>query len=157
MIETKKTQSMRPKRLTEERLSLLLTEIEQGHTISQACKKIGIGRSTLYRELKANRDKWDALKKAEEQRDMMITDEAIHAIHSAFPKDWRSAAWWLERNYPERYSLRNDLRPQEAEKHVTTEEEWMEMLRDSPELRRHLGGMIDSAEGEASDGHERAA
>jgi len=148
---------MRPKKLTEEKFAKILTEIEGGHTITQACEKVGVGRSTLYRELNANRDKRDALKKVEEQRDMMITNEAIQAIYAAFGSDWRAAAWWLERNHPARYSLRNDLRPQGAEKHVTTEEEWMEMLRDSPELRRHLGCMIDRAEGEASEGLGRAA
>jgi len=147
---------MQKKRLTEERFSSLLEQIEQGHTITQACKSIGIGRSTLYRELNANRDKRDALKKAEEQRDVMITDEAIQAIFAAFGTDWRAAAWWLERNHPGRFSLREQLRPQEAAK-VTTEEEWDEMLRDSPELRRHLRGMIDDAEGEANQGRGRAA
>lgn len=148
---------MQKKRLTEERFSSLLEQIEQGHTITQACKSIGIGRSTLYRELKANRDKRDALKKAEEQRDVMITDEAVKAIFAAFGTDWRAAAWWLERNHPERYSLRNDLRPQDAQNQVTTEEEWMEMLRDSPELRKHLGCMIDQAETEANEGLGRVA
>ncbi len=134
------------RKLTTERFETILKAVEDGLTITSACKTAKIGRSTFYRELDADRDKWDALKKAQAQRDVMITDEAIQAIHAAFSKDWKAAAWWLERNHPGLYSLRNDLRPQEPEKHVTTEEEWKEMLRDSPELRRHLRGMIDKAE-----------
>jgi hypothetical protein len=48
ILATKKTQRMRTKRLTEERLSLLLTEIEEGHTITQACENNGIGRNLCF-------------------------------------------------------------------------------------------------------------
>ena len=35
--------------------------------------------------------------------------DAIDAIKSQFNKNWTSAAWWLERKYPEEYSRRDKL------------------------------------------------
>ena len=77
----------------------------------------------------------------------MITDEAITAVHGAFTKDWRSAAWWLERNHPDRYSLRPDLRPIPArEGQVTTQKELDDLLAGSPEFRAEVKRTLDRAE-----------
>ena len=54
---------MRPRKLTDERFAALLQSIEDGQTITSACKAAKVGRSTVYRELDAHRDKRDALKK----------------------------------------------------------------------------------------------
>lgn len=138
---------MNPRKLSAERFDVILQSIEEGRTITVACVNAGVGRSTFYRELDGNRDNWDALKKAEEQRDRMITDEAIRAVHSAFPEDWRSAAWWLERNHPDRYSLRLDLRPKPSkEGAITTEEDIQQLLVCSSAFRDQVRKMLELAE-----------
>jgi len=138
---------MNPRKLTAERFTTILKAIENGLTITSACKAAKVGRSTLYRELESDWDKRDALKKAEEQRDRMITDEAVAAVHSAFGEDWRAAAWWLERNHPERYSLRSDFRPKaEEKKEIHTDEDVQEMLNHSEAFRETVREMLRKAE-----------
>lgn len=138
---------MNPRKLTAERFGAILEAIEDGLTITSACRAAKVGRSTLYRELESDWDKRDALKKAEEQRDRMITDEAVTAVHSAFGEDWRAAAWWLERNHPERYSLRSDFRPKTDEKkQIQTNEDVQETLNHSPAFRDELREMLRKAD-----------
>lgn len=142
---------MNPRKLTKERFTSILQAIEEGQTITSACQAAKIGRSTFYRELDADRDKRDTIKKAEAQRDQMITDEAVSAIHGAFSEDWRAAAWWLERNHPDRYSLRTDFRPApSSQPSTTTPDELMEMLVHSREFRRVVRQMLEKAEAKAS-------
>ncbi len=138
---------MNPRKLTAERFKSILEAIQEGQTITSACKLAKIGRSTFYRELETDRDKWDTIKKAETQRDLMITDEAVNSVHSAFKDDWRAAAWWLERNHPDRFSLRSDFRPKPRDQssHASTDE-LMEMLAHSAEFRSVVRQMLEKAD-----------
>jgi len=113
---------MRALKVTQKRFREIIALIEAGDTIQAACKKTGIGRSTFYRFLDSNRDKRDTLKKAEEIRDRATGDLAIEAVKAAFLNDWRSAAWWLERSYPEQFSLRTEFRVKEAPKSLSGDE-----------------------------------
>ena len=87
-----------------------------------------------------------------EQRDLLVSDEALHSIQAAFPKDWKAAAWWLERNHPKQYSLRPEFRfMKDKEDHVMTEEEYHKKLTHSSELRATIRGSLDRAEKAAAE------
>ena len=44
------------------------------------------------------------------QAEALAIGDAVSKITTAANKEWRAAAWWLERTYPERYGARRTIR-----------------------------------------------
>lgn len=94
----------------------MIGHVESGLSVTDACKIVPLARSAFYSYLRAHDHKKPALKKATEVRDLAIAEEAKAAIRSAFGKDWKSAAWWLERNFPHLFGMNPLLRTGEEKK-----------------------------------------
>ncbi|MEN8133243.1 MAG: hypothetical protein ABFS45_24320 [Pseudomonadota bacterium] len=77
-----------------------------------AAAAAGIGESTLYRWLERGeastrgqfREFWEAVRGAEYEAEL----SALRHWQAAMPKDWRACKEFLERRFPERWSLRQD-------------------------------------------------
>jgi hypothetical protein len=97
----------RRSKLTEEVGNIILNAIAIGAGHSTACQAAGIGKSTLYswlqrgeaQEMGLFRDLLDAVRHIEAKREC----EALAHIAQAAEDDWRAAAWFLARRYPERW------------------------------------------------------
>jgi hypothetical protein len=73
----------------------------------RACKIAGISYDTLLDWLSKYTEFSEALKKAEDCGNDKIKDICKRRIIE--DKSWQSAAWWLERNYPNEYRDRKDI------------------------------------------------
>ncbi len=83
------------------KLEIIVSAIAEGLSIGNACRKAGIGRTTLHRWMK------DATIEAR-VRKAEADFEAFHLsrISAAGATDWKASAWILERKYPRRYGRR---------------------------------------------------
>ena len=82
----------------EQRVKILLTYVEQGFRISRAVEMSGISRTTW--------DKWASSGDYDEriaQARSKFIQKNISIIDEAAKKDWRAAAWRLEKESPEDY------------------------------------------------------
>lgn len=94
---------------TPELLDSIVGLIKEGVSYAQAAQAVGVGRSTLMRWKKEDQDFRDTLKKAEAQSHVSM----VSVITKAAKDDWKAAAWWLERRYPQRYARRTHEPKQE--------------------------------------------
>jgi hypothetical protein len=85
----------------------LLTALAEGQGRVRACKMAGIFYETFTEWLDNKPEFVDAVKKAEEIGDDKIADICKRRIIE--DGSWQSAAWWLERNYPDQYALRSKM------------------------------------------------
>jgi hypothetical protein len=80
--------------------------VQSGCTRRYAAKRLGISHATVNYACTNDPQFADRLRRAEQERDLT----AVGRIHNAGEKSWRAAAWLLERNAPEDFSLRNQHR-----------------------------------------------
>ena len=82
----------------EHRITLILTFVEQGFRITRACDMAGVANSTW--------DRWNKSGLYDEriaQARSKFIQKNINIIDEAAKKDWRAAAWRLEKESPEDY------------------------------------------------------
>lgn len=99
----------RPSKLTPELQERILQLIRKGNYIEVACAAVGIDKSTYYKWLQRGQqaksgkyfDFFIAAKKAEREAETAFLDRIREAAFK--DKDWKAAAWYLERKYPERW------------------------------------------------------
>ena len=77
----------------------ILAALEQGASYQIAADKAGIARSTLHRWRNDFEDFEADCKKAEARG----ATKLLENIQTAADKDWRAAAWLLEKRYPDIY------------------------------------------------------
>jgi transposase-like protein len=82
-----------------------ISAIEQGAGRVRACKVAGINYQTFLNWISDERkiEFVEDLKKAEEQGKLTLKEAAVESVTKAFKKHWQSAAWWLERVYPDEF------------------------------------------------------
>jgi transposase len=97
--------------LTDERIDRICDLIATtGCTLKAAAARVGISRWTLYDWLKKGkaqsegpyRQLLDRLEEAKSQSELTLLEQ----ISQAAPRDWKAAAWILERRFPDHYSQR---------------------------------------------------
>jgi hypothetical protein len=76
--------------------------VQAGCTRRYAAQRLGISRGTITYTCRNEPQFADRLRQAEQQRDFL----AVGRIQNAGEKSWRAAAWLLERNAPDHFSLR---------------------------------------------------
>lgn len=89
----------RPTKLTQEVRAALIKALRAGMTRTEAAACAGVSYDSLKRWHDANPDFADALRRADAEAVM----EAVEAIQHASWRQWRAAAWWLERRYPQEW------------------------------------------------------
>lgn len=138
--------------MNKERETVLLQAIEQGLPLKHAAKLAGISYDTLNRWKTRGSSEFapDEFRKfcvAVEHSEAVAMQINLARIQAAGEKDWRAAAWILERRHPEEFGApqRNDSRkPDQTPR-------WLQHGGDEPEVLtrmkqqagvRELAGML---------------
>lgn len=90
-----------------ETVDRIIETLEAGDGRVAACENAGINYTTFLRWLDEKSEFCESVKKAEETGLDRIKDVQIQKILSN--DSWQSAAWWLERNYPDKYGKRENI------------------------------------------------
>ena len=85
-------------------IDLFINALSEGVGRVAACKTADIGYQTFLDWMEAKPEFSEMVKKAEIQGSDRNKD--ICKIRILEDKSWQSAAWWLERNYPEEFRNR---------------------------------------------------
>lgn len=128
--------------VSREKCDRLLTLIENGATIAGAAEAVGVGEASVFRWARDDREFGQSLKKARVHRDEGLEEEAIAAVRGAFAKDWKSAAWWLERTRPHRFALRPTFRSPERESGPEEVAKARQRILADPSLREQYAGHL---------------
>lgn len=110
----------RPTKLTPQRQEELLKNFRLGCYREVAAQAAGIAVATLYgwlsrgKEARNARESGAFVKKSErvyldfleavEKAEALAESRMLATVQAKAPKDWKAAAWFLERRYPERYA-----------------------------------------------------
>jgi hypothetical protein len=115
----------RPTRYSDALAEQLCNLISAGVPIRVASRSLGIARSTLYEWRDAGRRGLDPYvvfeSKLERALSRAETSLTLNLVRAA-QKDWRAAAWWLERRHPERYGAKQTMRVEKAPTEMTEAE-----------------------------------
>lgn len=107
----------RPTRYSDALGDQLCNLISAGVPMRVAARSLGIGRSTLYdwRNYGAQGIEPYVTFEAKLKRALSRAEASLTLnLVSAAKKDWRAAAWWLERRHPERYGAKQTMRVEKA-------------------------------------------
>jgi hypothetical protein len=127
----------RPTKLTPEVKDRIIAAIRAGNYADAAARSAGISPATYYRWMKRGeaakqgiqRDFFDDVRRAEGEAEV----HAVAVIRKAMPSDWRAAAHYLERRYPDRWRRRESIEHEGSQRLVVKAED----LAD-PKTRKEL-------------------
>ena len=114
---------MRPEKITPELTEAISEDIAKGYSYDQAALNNGIAASTFFRwMLKGKQPEAEpayrnfALSVADAS--LFSEPEALQLIRSSakIDRNWKAAAWFLERRFPEKYAKKSltDIRKEET-------------------------------------------
>ena len=93
---------------TQQTIDIILDGIKSNQGKCISAKNAGISYSTFCEWVNTKPEFSELIKKAEQEALENGHDTAVLCIFRAMENNiWQSAAWWLERNFPNRYSLKN--------------------------------------------------
>jgi hypothetical protein len=100
--------------LTSERSAAILDMVRGGVLIKTACAANGITYETLRTWLRRAEDpnddpKYSAFADAFTRARALAEADAVQMVVTAGHKDWRAAAWFLERSFPKDYGRLHNL------------------------------------------------
>jgi hypothetical protein len=102
----------RPSKLTLELQGEIIALIKMGNYIDTVCSVVGLNTSTFYDWMKKGRNatnprnKHRKFQEAVEQAQAWSIVRDVALITKASEKDWKAAAWKLERMYPDEFGLK---------------------------------------------------
>ena len=126
---SKKNKAGAKLKLNEQMIKDISNGIALGFTIKETCEMVGIGLETFFdwrRTGKRDTDNGvnsifsefsESLKKAKTK----ILKAMLSKIVMAADEDWKAAAWYCERNFPEKFSLNPELRNKKSSKKKSVE------------------------------------
>ena len=101
----------RPEKITRELIDAICEDISQGFTYDQSALNNGIAASTFYRWMHIGKQSnSDAIYKElvihVNEASEFSEQEALQLVRSVAKVDrnWKAAAWFLERRFPEKYA-----------------------------------------------------
>ena len=97
----------RPLFLTARRFIRICRWIQQGESISEACRLELVSYANFRRHVKLNSKYQRRLKEAEEMREEFLREFHIANIRKHAEWNVLASLWWLERRYPHQFALRN--------------------------------------------------
>ena len=109
--KTKKRPGPKPS-LDEIKAKAILKHLESDLTLAQSCKKIGVGLSSYHRHIGSYPEILGSIKEWLDAQKHTVKEEAFQTIRDAFNDDWKAAAWYLERRFPNEFGRKA---PVEAE------------------------------------------
>ena len=97
----------RPSKLTPERQERIIELIRAGNYMEIAAQAAGINVATMYRWLQrgeeTNSGKYHEFREAIMRARAEAEARNVTLIQTAARADWRAAAWFLERSFPDRW------------------------------------------------------
>lgn len=99
----------RPTKLTEAVADDLVVLLVAGVPVEVAARAVNVSRRTLDRWLRQNelRERVEQARAAGPQSPEAVSEaRLVVMLARAAQFDWKAAAWWLERRWPERWALR---------------------------------------------------
>jgi hypothetical protein len=93
----------RPSKLNDILQKNLVDAVRAGNFYSTACRAYGVGESTFHRWMSDPAPRYRAFQDAITRAAAAAEAEAIGQIRLASRKDWRAAAWFLEKKYPKEW------------------------------------------------------
>jgi len=90
-------------------INIILESLANGDGRVRACGQANIHYSTFLDWYEHDTEFSESVKKAEDTGNDRIKDLAKRGIIEKFNNNWQSAAWWLERNYPDEFRQRQDV------------------------------------------------
>lgn len=103
----------RPTKLTPEVQDRIIQALKAGNYVETAAEYAGIGKTTFYRWMEQGKQASRGIYREFRDAVMRARAEAearnVAIIQKAAPDDWRAAAWWLERAFPDRWGPRQKL------------------------------------------------
>lgn len=118
---------------TEARVKKICGAVAEGLSYQDAAALAGINRHTLSAWRKTYPDFADALEQAESE---FVRHHVGNIAAAADKGTWQASAWLLERKFPAMFALRAELRLNQVEEPDSEEDDWDEILADSPELQQ---------------------
>ena len=105
---------MRPEIITQDLIKEICNYIAAGFSYSASAKLAGIAESTFFRwramgQLEGAEDIYKIFYIEVEEASAFSEAEALQLVRSSAIKErnWRAAAWFLERRFPEKYQKRS--------------------------------------------------
>jgi hypothetical protein len=96
----------RPLFLDARRFVRICRHIEQGESISEACRLELVHYTGFRRHVKRNPKYQRRLKEAEETREEFLREFHIANIRKHAPRNVLASLWWLERRFPQHFALK---------------------------------------------------
>tara|TARA_R100001163_G_scaffold65383_1_gene62356 strand:+ start:652 stop:1098 length:447 start_codon:yes stop_codon:yes gene_type:complete len=139
--------------LTDNLANQLIDLVRRGNFLEVACRACGISPSQLHRWLERGhngeepyRDLGKRLSAAQAEAEIVL----VESLNEAASRDWKAAAWKLERKYPDRYGPRLEAR---IESQVTDERiavlnagearKRLKLLQGGPSLTEERGQAVE--------------
>jgi len=122
----------RPSSYTPALARAVCSAIASGLPVGVACRQHGIARQTLYDwrvQGRAGREPFAGFAARLERATAEAESRSVLAVVKAAKRDWRAAAWMLERRWPQRYALRQTVRVEKAPADMTDAELEAELER----------------------------
>lgn len=136
----------RPTKLTPEIRQRIVAAIRAGNYAEPAARSAGISAATYYRWLRRGEresrgiysDFREEVRRAESEAEV----HAVAVIRRAMPDDWRAAAHYLERRYPDRWRRRESLEHQGTPRLVVTTDQLADPTtrKELREITRRIAG-----------------
>lgn len=92
----------------DDHINVIIESLSEGDGRVRACTKANIHYSTFLEWYRNKPEFTESVKKAEINANDKIKDLAKRGIIEKFHVHWQSAAWWLERNFPEEFRQRQE-------------------------------------------------
>jgi hypothetical protein len=94
------SQPGRPKKLDQKKRAEVCALVSAGVTVREAARYVGCDRDTIRNEAQRNQHFGRELERARSQARV----HPLRTMHDAAAKNWRAAAWWLERLAPDEFA-----------------------------------------------------
>lgn len=103
----------------EEYFQIIIEALREGSGKVKACEIAKLPYATFMKWIREYNYFKDQVDEADKTGASKIKDLAESAIIGKFQDTWQSAAWWLERKYPEQYRQRQELSHQGVTINIT--------------------------------------
>jgi DNA-binding XRE family transcriptional regulator len=138
-------QTGRPSKYNEETVRAILDAIQYGCTKTEAAAVVNINRDTVNNWEHEYPEFAEAIKIAEQKQIAFL----VKSISES--KDWRAAAWLLERRHPDRFSLNVQFKTKEPAKYEFTGERAEAVLDLARSLLKESGDQAKDENASSSD------
>lgn len=141
----------RPTKLTPHATERIVAAIKNGSPAQDAAALCGIASTTYYRWMREGADGDDPAKREFRQRVIeakaQLKAACVRQVLKASSKDWKAAAWYLERCHPDEFGRRDRVRvdgEQRVKVEVTAQQRLDKIMAD-PTIAQIMEAVVGSS------------